>query len=201
VILFDAVVQILALANLDRLQSPPRPVLRAVYDIAGHDRFPVRLAAVDDNPIGVAMTLQGFPEEALRGCQVAVLTEMELNRITAAVDGSVRIHPLTPTPIKRNVTALASQGDSRSRSVGFRSPCRSAILVTFAQFRRLRRVLASSDGELAFLGLVDPAKPRVFLRHGAMLPAGARKRSPAGEPIDPVGTNSLQGENDPSGLT
>ena len=25
-----------------------------------------------------------------------MLTEMELNRITAAVDGSVQIHPLTP---------------------------------------------------------------------------------------------------------
>ena len=42
------------------------------------------------------MTLQGFPEEALRRCQVAVLAEMELNRIAEAVDGSVQIHPLTP---------------------------------------------------------------------------------------------------------
>ena len=41
------------------------------------------------------MTLQGFPEEALRRCRVAVLAEMELNRISEAVDGSVQIHPLT----------------------------------------------------------------------------------------------------------
>jgi hypothetical protein len=76
----------LALPDPDRLQPAPRSVPQAVCGIAGHDGFPVRLAAVDENPIGVAMPSEGFPEEGLRGRQIALLAEMELNRITEAVD-------------------------------------------------------------------------------------------------------------------
>ena len=72
VILFDAVVQILAPANPDRLQSAPRPVLQPVCRVVGNDGFPIRLAAIGYNSIRVVMTLQGFPDEARRGCQINV---------------------------------------------------------------------------------------------------------------------------------
>jgi hypothetical protein len=98
VILFDAVVQILALPNADRLQSVPRSVPQAVCRIAGRDGFLVGLAAVDDDAAGTAVPLERLGQEALRRRQVAVFAEIELDRVTKAVDGAL---PLRTSEVPR----------------------------------------------------------------------------------------------------
>ena len=47
-ILLDPIIQVAALADADRLQVPSRSVPETVCRIAGQDRLPVGLAAVDD---------------------------------------------------------------------------------------------------------------------------------------------------------
>jgi hypothetical protein len=54
VILFDAVVQVLALPDADRLQPAIRMVLQAVRRVTRQDGFPVGLAPVHDNALGPA---------------------------------------------------------------------------------------------------------------------------------------------------
>jgi hypothetical protein len=56
VVLLDPVVQVLALPDSDWLQWPLRRVPKLAFAIAGNDRLPVRLAAVDDDTVWSAMT-------------------------------------------------------------------------------------------------------------------------------------------------
>jgi hypothetical protein len=63
-VLLDAVVQILALPDADRLQRPPWAVLLPAFTVAGNDRLPVGLAAVDDNPFRPTMTFHHLADEA-----------------------------------------------------------------------------------------------------------------------------------------
>ena len=92
-VLLNAVVKILALADPDRLQSTSQAVLRSMCRIAGNNGFPVGLASVDDDAIGTAITLQRLSKEALGCRQIPMLAEMEFDRVADAVDGSVEIHP------------------------------------------------------------------------------------------------------------
>lgn len=64
-ILFDAIVEIPALVDSDRLQSSPGSIPRAIFKIARSDGLVVGLAAVDDNTLRPAMALQGFRKKRL----------------------------------------------------------------------------------------------------------------------------------------
>ena len=93
-ILLDAVVEVLALSDADRLQLPPRPIPQPAFRVAGNDRLAIGLAAVDDDALGAAMTLQRLAQEAFGRRQITVLAEPELDRVADAVDGAIEIHPL-----------------------------------------------------------------------------------------------------------
>lgn len=95
VVLLDPVVQVSTFPDRDRFQPAPGTILQSICRVAGSDGFVIGLAAVDDDAIGPAMALQGFPEEALGRQQVAMLAEPEFDRVADAVDGAVEIHPLT----------------------------------------------------------------------------------------------------------
>jgi hypothetical protein len=51
VVLFNPVIEVLALPDADRLQWPLRLVSKTALAIAGNDCFPVRLATVNDDAI------------------------------------------------------------------------------------------------------------------------------------------------------
>lgn len=62
-ILFNPIVEILALPDNHWLQCSPRAVLQSAFTITGDDRLPVRLAAVNDNTIRTAKPCQSFSQE------------------------------------------------------------------------------------------------------------------------------------------
>ena len=93
VVLFDPVIQVLTLANPDRLQPAPGAILQAVCGVARNDRLQIGLAAIDDDPVGPAVTCQRGSEEPLGRWQVT-LSEPEFDCIADTVDGAVEIHPL-----------------------------------------------------------------------------------------------------------
>ncbi len=64
-VLLDAIVQVLALADSDRLHSAPAAILQLICRVTGNDCLKIGLAAVDDDALGPTMALQRFPEEAL----------------------------------------------------------------------------------------------------------------------------------------
>ncbi|CAH2402267.1 hypothetical protein MES5069_310003 [Mesorhizobium escarrei] len=76
--LLDPIVEVLALADADRLQRSSRSIPQTVFGVAGNDRLMIGRAAVDDDAIRSAVALQGLPEEALGCRQVAVFAEEEL---------------------------------------------------------------------------------------------------------------------------
>ena len=94
-VLLDAIVEIGTLSDADRLQLSPRSTLKPVCRITGQDSFPVRLAAVDDDPLGSAVPLKCLAQEPLRGSQIAAFAEPKLNCVAVAVDGTIKIPPLT----------------------------------------------------------------------------------------------------------
>ncbi|CCV03027.1 hypothetical protein MESS2_1000041 [Mesorhizobium metallidurans STM 2683] len=87
--LLDPIVEVLALADADRLQRSSRSIPQTVFGVAGNDRLMIGRAAVDDDAIRSAVALQGLPEEALGCRQVAVFAEEELDRVADAVDGTI----------------------------------------------------------------------------------------------------------------
>jgi hypothetical protein len=95
VILLDAVIEILALPDLDRLQLAPRSVLKPALGTTRQNGFPIRLAAVDDDPLGLAMPLERFAQKPFGSSEIAPLAEPELNRVAVAVDRPVKVHPAT----------------------------------------------------------------------------------------------------------
>jgi hypothetical protein len=80
-ILLDPVVEVFTRPNPDWLQPTPGAILQAICRIAGNDRLPVGLAAVDDDTMRPAMVLQRLPEEVLRRRQIPMFAEKELDRI------------------------------------------------------------------------------------------------------------------------
>jgi hypothetical protein len=67
--------------------------LELVCCVTGQDGFPVRLTAIDDDPLGPAMPLERLAQEPLGRSQIAPLTEPELDRVAVAVDGPIKKHP------------------------------------------------------------------------------------------------------------
>lgn len=107
-ILLDAVIEILALADADRLQPAPGAILQSTCGIAGNDGFPVGLTAVDDDEIGTAMACQRFCEEMLGGRQIPVFTEPELD----AVYGAIEVYP-SPTHLDVGLVRMPFAGPRR----------------------------------------------------------------------------------------
>ena len=89
VILLDGIVHVFAGSDSDGPSGPPQPVLR----IALHDGHAVGLAAVNGDPLRLAMASQGLAQKALRSLEIAVCGEVELDRIAIVVDGAIRIKP------------------------------------------------------------------------------------------------------------
>lgn len=83
VILVDAVVEVLASPDADRLEPPSRAIPQSSFAVADNDCLAIGLATVNDHPIGPTMALPW----------ITVFTEPELDRVADAVDGAVEIHP------------------------------------------------------------------------------------------------------------
>src|SRR5271168_5440475 len=66
----DPVVEIAALSDPDRLQPAPRSILEPVCRVARYDRLAVGPAAVDHDPLGVAMPVERFAQEPFGGGQI-----------------------------------------------------------------------------------------------------------------------------------
>lgn len=58
----------------------------------------IGLAAVDDDALRSAMARGRLPDKAFGRRQVTLLAEEKLDRVTHAVDGAVKIHPVTGHP-------------------------------------------------------------------------------------------------------
>jgi hypothetical protein len=110
VILLDAVVQVLALPSTSWFKTAARPILKAFYGVTGNDRFPVGLAAVDNDALRPAMPGESLSEKAFGDRKVTVLAESELDRVTAAVDGAIEIHPLA-TNLDIGLVGMPFAGD------------------------------------------------------------------------------------------
>jgi hypothetical protein len=95
-ILFDPVVQILALADADRLQWFARLFPQTAFSIAGNDCLIICLATVNEDGFRSPMTLQRLAKEAFGRQQITVLAEEKLDGVAETVDGSIQIHPATP---------------------------------------------------------------------------------------------------------
>lgn len=75
VVLLDAVVQILALANADRPGSASGAISPPALDIAGDDRFAIGLTAIDDDTLGPTMSRDRLAQEALGRRQVSICAQ------------------------------------------------------------------------------------------------------------------------------
>jgi hypothetical protein len=90
-VLLDAIVQIGALSDSDRLQFALRLMLKPVRRITGQDGFSIGLTTIDHDPLGPAVPLESLAQKLLGGRQITPLAEPELDRVTMAVDGAVEI--------------------------------------------------------------------------------------------------------------
>jgi hypothetical protein len=72
VVLFNPIIEVLALPDADRLQWSSRLVSKPALAIAGNDCFPVRLATVNDDAIWSTMAFQRFADKAFGSRQVTV---------------------------------------------------------------------------------------------------------------------------------
>jgi hypothetical protein len=93
-ILLDTIVQVGTLPDANGFQITPCSILEPIGSIAGEDRFKVRLAAVDHNPLGSAVALERLAQEPLGSSEVSPFTEPELDRVAMAIDGTMQIPPL-----------------------------------------------------------------------------------------------------------
>jgi hypothetical protein len=57
-VLFDTVLQVFTLADLDRLQPTPGTILQAICGVTGNDSLQVGLATVDDDAVGPAISVR-----------------------------------------------------------------------------------------------------------------------------------------------
>jgi hypothetical protein len=96
VILLDPIIQVLALPDTDRLRMNISPFLKPAGHIAGNDGFSVRLTTVNHNALWTPMLFKCLCEKPLGCGQVPILAKPEINGVSDAVDGPIKIHPLTP---------------------------------------------------------------------------------------------------------
>ena len=92
-ILLDAVVQILTLSNAWGFRATAGPILKAACGVTGNDRFPVGLAAIDDDALRPTVPGESLSEETFGGGEITMLAEPKLDRIAVAVDGAIEIRP------------------------------------------------------------------------------------------------------------
>jgi hypothetical protein len=97
-ILFDPIVEVGALTDPDRLRAASRPILEPAFRVAAQNGLSVGLAAVDHDPLGPTMMLEGLAQKLFGGCQIAPLAEPELDRVAVAVNGAIEIPPLASDP-------------------------------------------------------------------------------------------------------
>ena len=72
-VLFNAVVEVGTLPDLDRIRLASLLILEPICHVTGQDRFPVGLVAVDDDPLGPAMPLECLAQESFGRSEVAPL--------------------------------------------------------------------------------------------------------------------------------
>jgi hypothetical protein len=124
-ILLDPIIEIGALADANGLQITPCSVLEPVCCVARQDCLPVRLDAVDDDPLRPAMPLEGLAQEPLGGREIAPLAEPELDCVAIAVDGAIEIPPLSTNfdlcfvdaPFARHWTVASIKLHQQERSI------------------------------------------------------------------------------------
>ncbi len=97
-ILLDAIIQVLALPDTDRLRKKISLFLQSADHVARNDGFPVGLAAVNHNALRTTMPFNSFCEESLGCSQVPMLAKPKINGVSHAVVGPIKIHPLPPEP-------------------------------------------------------------------------------------------------------
>src|SRR5690606_31115747 len=86
-ILIDRIVHVFAGSDSDGSSGLPQRFI-GLYD--GHA---VGLAAVNGDPLRLAMARQNLAQKALRGLEIAVCGEVELDRIAIVVEGAIQIKP------------------------------------------------------------------------------------------------------------
>ncbi len=84
-ILLNHVVHIFAGANGNRFASVSKPALC----IALHYSYSIGLASINGYSHWPAVAGQSFADEALSGSQITLLAEIELNRITIAINRTI----------------------------------------------------------------------------------------------------------------
>jgi len=96
VILLDAVVNLLAVSDRNRLLvvGGCRQFQPGLH-IAFQDRGPVSLGTIDGDLGWSSVARQGLTDKAFGRCKVSALAEMELNCGARLVDGTVEIEPLS----------------------------------------------------------------------------------------------------------
>ncbi len=88
VILFDDIVELLALPQLD---------LGAQVSAQAHDGRCIGPALVDRDLVGDTVQIHGALEETSGSSAVAVRTQQEVDRLASAIDRAVKVLPLTVT--------------------------------------------------------------------------------------------------------
>jgi hypothetical protein len=107
-ILLHGVVHVFAQVDDDRFATLSRPVL----SIAVYDSCSIDLAAINRNPFWAPMTDQSLADKAFSSFQIAISAEIELNHIAAAIDCTIKIHPLA-FDLYIGLIAVPLTGDGR----------------------------------------------------------------------------------------
>ena len=64
-----------------------------VLHITLQDRYAVGLASVNSNSLRSTLAGQGLAKKTFGGSQIAIFTEIELNRIAVAADSTTQVQP------------------------------------------------------------------------------------------------------------
>jgi len=96
VIRLGAIIQVLTLPDTDRFRVNMSPFPKPADHIAGNIGFPVGLAAVNHHALWTPTPFNSLCEEPIGCYQVPMLAKPGINGVSRAVDGPMKIHPLTP---------------------------------------------------------------------------------------------------------
>jgi hypothetical protein len=90
--MLNAIIEIDALPDVDWFRLAP--FLQPVCHIAEQDRFMVGLATINDNPRWSATSLESVAKKSLCSGEISPLAKPEINSVTGAIAGAVKILPL-----------------------------------------------------------------------------------------------------------
>src|SRR5690606_17882218 len=93
-ILFNPIIQILTLADFDRLQPAPRTILQAICGVTGSDSRVVGLATINNDAAWPAQPIQRLCEEPFGRLQATLLAVPEFDRVAVTVECAVEVHAL-----------------------------------------------------------------------------------------------------------